>query len=43
MHDNGGAKNKEHIDDHISQSKIKKNLKKTTIKKVSQLNVHVIR
>ena len=33
MNDDEGAKNKEHIDDHISKSKMKKNLKKTTNKK----------
>jgi hypothetical protein len=43
MDDDEGSKNKKHIDDHISQSEIKKILKITTNKNVSQLNVHVIR
>jgi hypothetical protein len=42
MEDDEGAKSKEDVDDHISKSKLKTGSKKTTNKKVSQFNVHLI-
>jgi hypothetical protein len=42
MEDDEGAKNKEHADDRISESEMKTSSEKTTNKKVSQFNVHII-
>jgi len=42
MGDDEGAKNKEHVDDRISESNMKTSSKYTTNKNVSQLNVHII-
>jgi hypothetical protein len=40
--DDEGAKNKEYIDDRILDLELKTTSKKTTNKKVSQFNVHII-
>ena len=42
MEDDEGAKSKEHVDDRISEAELKTSSKKTTNKKVSQFNVHII-
>jgi hypothetical protein len=42
IEDDEGAKNKKHADDRISESEMKTSSKKTTNRKVSQLNVHII-
>ena len=42
MEDDEGAKSKEDVDDRISESELKTGSKKTTNKKVSQFNVHII-
>jgi hypothetical protein len=42
MEDDEGAKSKEDVDDCISESELKTDSKKTTNKKVSQFNVHII-
>jgi hypothetical protein len=42
IEDDEGAKNKEHVDDRISESELKTSSKKTTNKKISQFNIHII-
>ena len=42
MEDDEDAKSKEHVDHRISESELKTSSKKTTNKKVSQFNVHII-
>jgi hypothetical protein len=42
MEDDEGAKNKEDVDDRISESELKTCSKKMTNKKVSQFNVNII-
>jgi hypothetical protein len=43
MEDDEGAKRNERINDHISKYQIKKSSENTTKRKVSQLNVYIIR
>jgi hypothetical protein len=42
MEDDEGARNKEHVEDRISESELKMSSKETANKKVNQFNVHKI-